>query len=201
MVQGQVIASGMQNRVVTSVPQQQQQQQQQPQQQSTPQQQIPLNHVIQRIIHPGGRVEEKIVPAQVSSTGHNNQMITIHGVGGQQQILQQTTTTGQPIVIQQAQPQQQQQQQQVVVSSGAQPVIVTTTPTMVGQTQVMRTSGPVSAQVSSVTTDSSTTHHNTAHSTILQDLLKSKPSENTSHIMVGSSSSQTIFTFAFFWFS
>ena len=197
-----MIASGMQNRVVTSVPQQQQPQQQQPQQQSTPQQQIPLNHVIQRIIHPGGRVEEKIVPAQVSSTGHNNQMITIHGVGGQQQILQQTTTTGQPIVIQQAQPQQQQQQQQqVVVSSGAQPVIVTTTPTMVGQTQVMRTSGPVSAQVSSVTTDSSTTHINTAHSTILQDLLKSKPSENTSHIMVGSSSSQTIFTFAFFWFS
>ena len=122
VVQGQVIASGMQNRVVTSTVQGQ------------TNNQIPLNHVIQRIIHPGGRVEEKIVPAQAVpvQAGNQQQMITIHGAGGQQQQIVQP----QGQVILQPQPQ-----------TGQQAVIVSSTPTMVGQTQVMRTSAPVSTPV------------------------------------------------------
>merc|ERR1719412_1703810 len=87
MVQGQVISSGFQNKNSAVAVQQ-------------PQQQIPLGQVIQRIVHPGGRVEEKVVG---STQGLQSQVI-----------LQQQPQQGQVTL----QPQQQQQPQQVVVSSG-----------------------------------------------------------------------------------
>jgi len=53
-----------------------------------------VGQVIQRIIHPGGRVEERIVQAS-AVPGQPGQMV-IHGAGGQQQIIK-TNSTSQPI--------------------------------------------------------------------------------------------------------
>merc|ERR1719460_2061317 len=105
MVHGQVISSGMQNRtaVLTQQPQQQQQpqpqqhqvqvqvqQQQQPvQQHQQPGQQ--MGQVLQRIIHPGGRVEERLVQAS-PVPGQPGQMV-IHTASGQQIVQTQPAST------------------------------------------------------------------------------------------------------------
>merc|ERR1719300_2199731 len=146
MVHGQVIASGMQNRVqVQPAPAVAA-----PATGTNNSQQIPLGQVIQRIIHPGGRIEEKIVQATPVS-GHPGQMM-IQTPGGGQQIVQTQPATGQPagqvIQLQQQQPQQQQivvnSNAGVQVSSGGQ--LITSSGT-VGQTQVVRTvSVPVQQQ-------------------------------------------------------
>jgi len=154
MVHGQVIASGMQNRVqVQPAPAVAA-----PATGTNNSQQIPLGQVIQRIIHPGGRIEEKIVQATPVS-GHPGQMM-IQTPGGGQQIVQTQPATGQPagqvIQLQQQQPQQQQivvnsnagvqvsSGGQIITSSGGQ--LITSSGT-VGQTQVVRTvSVPVQQQ-------------------------------------------------------
>merc|ERR1719443_2444974 len=100
MVTGQVISSGMQNRA--------------PQPNS---QQIPLGQVIQRIIHPGGSVEEKVVQATPVS-GHPGQIV-VQTPGGGQQIVQTSAAGGQQQFIQTSGG-----QQQVIQTSGGQQQII-----------------------------------------------------------------------------
>ena len=173
---GQVIQQGMQTRI--------QPQAQVIQQPST--QQVPVGQVIQRIIHPGGRVEERIVQAS-SVPGQPGQMV-IHGSGGQQQIIQtsgaspviQTSQGGQ--VLQASQPTTTQasqvilqastgvQQQQQAISSGHM---------VVAGGQVVRTTTP-QTQVATSSADSSTQLElKQPKSPILQDLLKSKGIESS----------------------
>ena len=168
MVQGQVISSGFQNKNSVTVQQQ-------------PQQQIPLGQVIQRIVHPGGRVEEKVVG---STQGLQSQVI-----------LQQQPQQGQVTI----QPQQQQQPQQVVVSSGGPVQVISggqviaasntgssSAPAQVisgGQTQVVRTASVPQQQVSAAPAP----HADFAQpkSPILQDLLESKSEQKEIGTLVG----------------
>ena len=109
LVQGQVISSGFQNRnAVASVSG--------TTTATSGGQQIPLGQVIQRIVHPGGRVEEKVVG---TTGGHTGGQIVLHGPGGQQHVVQAQPQQGQ--VILQQQPQQQQQQQPVSIQPQPQP--------------------------------------------------------------------------------
>ena len=167
MVQGQVISSGFQNKNSAVAVQQ-------------PQQQIPLGQVIQRIVHPGGRVEEKVVG---STQGLQSQVIL-------QQQPQQGQVTIQP---------QQQQQQQVVVSSGGPVQVISggqviaasntgsgSAPAQVisgGQTQVVRAASVPQQQVSAAPAP----HADFAQpkSPILQDLLKSKSEQKEIGTLVG----------------
>ena len=166
MVQGQVISSGFQNKNSAVAVQQ-------------PQQQIPLGQVIQRIVHPGGRVEEKVVG---STQGLQSQVI-----------LQQQPQQGQVTL----QPQQQQQPQQVVVSSGG-PVQVISGGQVIaasntgsaaaqvisgGQTLVVRAASVPQQQVSAAPAP----HADFAQpkSPILQDLLKSKSEQKEIGTLVG----------------
>ena len=173
MVHGQVIASGMQNRVV-------QQPQPAPAQPAPTNNQIPLGQVIQRIVHPGGRIEEKVVQAT-----------PVAGQPGQMMI----PGTGQVIQIQQ-QPQQQQQQivvcsgAGVQVSSGGQVIsstgggqMVRTVTVPVSQVQMTPqqvaplpvSAAPPPAAVSQVSTELS---NNQPRSPILQDLLKTSSNDS-----------------------
>ena len=177
MVTGQVISSGMQNRA--------------PQPNS---QQIPLGQVIQRIIHPGGRVEEKVVQATpvsghpgqivVQTPGGGQQIVQTSAAGGQQQFIQTSggqqqviqTSGGQQQIIQQTNNQQvgvQQQPQggQVMLQpQSAGQVVVSSGGQVItssgGQTQVHVRTGGQQQQVSAAD------HQPQSH--ILQDLLKSK---------------------------
>jgi len=118
LVQGQVISSGFQNRNTVTLASGTA---------TTGGQQIPLGQVIQRIVHPGGRVEEKVVGTTGGQTAGGQ--IVLHGPGGQQHVVQAQPQQGQVILQQQPQqqqqpvtiqpqPQQPQQQQPVVIQSG-----------------------------------------------------------------------------------
>eukprot|EP00090_Calanus_glacialis_P019014 TRINITY_DN2933_c0_g1_i1.p1 TRINITY_DN2933_c0_g1~~TRINITY_DN2933_c0_g1_i1.p1 ORF type:complete len:1649 (-),score=541.75 TRINITY_DN2933_c0_g1_i1:463-5409(-) len=160
---GQVIQQGMQTRI--------QPQAAQVIQQPPATQQVPVGQVIQRIIHPGGRVEERIV--QASSVPGQPGQITIHGAGGQQQIIQ---TSGASQVIQPSQGGQVLQ----VSQPTSQPSHVILQPSGGAQQQtVVRTATP-QTQVATSSADSSTQLElKQPKSAILQDLLKSKGVESS----------------------
>ena len=117
LVQGQVISSGFQNRNTVTLASG-------TATATTGGQQIPLGQVIQRIVHPGGRVEEKVVGTTGGQTAGGQ--IVLHGPGGQQHVVQAQPQQGQVILQQQPQqqqpvtiqPQPQQQPQPVVIQSG-----------------------------------------------------------------------------------
>merc|ERR1740137_50890 len=135
---GQVIQQGMQTRI---------QPQTQVIQQQPATQQVPVGQVIQRIIHPGGRVEERIVQAS-SVPGQPGQMV-IHGAGGQQQIIQ-TSGSSQVIqtsqgttVLQPSQPTVSQASPVVLqASGGVQPQAISSGHVVVAGSQVLRTATP-----------------------------------------------------------
>jgi len=170
---GQVIQQGMQTRIQ---PQTTQVIQQQPAQAVQP-----VGQVIQRIIHPGGRVEERIVQAS-AVPGQPGQMV-IHGAGGQQQIIK-TNPTSQPI----------QQPGQVSASQATtQPAQVILQASGAGQQQasstgghvvvsggtVARTASPQSQVATSSADSSSQIDLKQPKSAILQDLLKPKNVESS----------------------
>jgi len=159
---GQVIQQGMQTRIQTSG--------QVIQQNPT---QVPVGQVIQRILHPGGRVEERIVQAS-SVPGQPGQMV-IHGPGGQQQLIQ--SSSGGQVVQANQSPAQQAGQIVLQASSGNQQ---STNPgqVVVAVSQAPRAVTP-QTQVASSSADSSTQLDlKQPKSAILQDLLKSKGVDN-----------------------
>jgi len=167
---GQVIQQGMQTRI---------QPQAQVIQQQPATQQVPVGQVIQRIIHPGGRVEERIVQAS-SVPGQPGQMV-IHGAGGQQQIIQ---TSGSSQVIQQPSQVQvsqavSQPSQVILQASGGVQQQAISSGHVVSGSQVVRTASP-QTQVATSSADSSTQLElKQPKSAILQDLLKSKGVESS----------------------
>ena len=134
---------------------------------------MPVGQVIQRILHPGGRVEERIVQAS-SVPGQPGQMV-IHGPGGQQQIIQ--SSSGGQVVQANQSPAQQAGQIVLQASSGNQQ---STNPgqVVVAVSQAPRAVTP-QTQVASSSSDSSTQLDlKQPKSAILQDLLKSKGVDN-----------------------
>jgi len=137
---GQVVQQGMQTRIQPVQPVQ-------PQVIQQPASQVPVGQVIQRIIHPGGRVEERIVQAS-SVPGQPGQMV-IHGAGGQQQIIQ-TSGSSQVIqtsqgttVLQPSQPTVSQASPVVLqASGGVQPQAISSGHVVVAGSQVLRTATP-----------------------------------------------------------
>jgi len=169
---GQVIQQGMQTRI---------QPQTQVIQQQPAQAVQPVGQVIQRIIHPGGRVEERIVQAS-AVPGQPGQMV-IHGAGGQQQIIK-TNSTSQPIQQpgQVVASQASSQQGQVILQAsgtGQQQVSSTGGHVVVSGSTVARTASPQSQVATSSADSSSQIDLKQPKSAILQDLLKSKNVESS----------------------
>jgi len=170
---GQVIQQGMQTRI-------QPQTTQVIQQQPAPAVQ-PVGQVIQRIIHPGGRVEERIVQAS-AVPGQPGQMV-IHGAGGQQQIIK-TSPTSQPIQqpSQVSASQATTQPAQVILqasSGGQQQASSTGGHVVVSGGTVARTASPQSQVATSSADSSSQIDPKQPKSAILQDLLKPKNVESS----------------------
>ena len=170
---GQVIQQGMQTRI-------QPQTTQVIQQQPAPAVQ-PVGQVIQRIIHPGGRVEERIVQAS-AVPGQPGQMV-IHGAGGQQQIIK-TSPTSQPIQQpgQVSASQATTQPAQVILqasSGGQQQASSTGGHVVVSGGTVARTASPQSQVATSSADSSSQIDPKQPKSAILQDLLKPKNVESS----------------------